>query len=321
MAARLATRPTRRLAAIDAGVKITVARYPDGIDRTASATRRAASRTTRTAPQATSRPRPARAADPPRHSNDPRRRWRGAIRAPSFVVAGTPSSAAADGNPLKVVTPPTDSRPMQVSRTSTIAAPSDGRQRSPAPLGTGSFARPAAWVTAHPIVALATVVLGSFDRAPRSCLRLRDAALLPGRVRLRGARPLDRTRRRVTIRWRARLSFPALVDRSLLTSLAMVAERPRGRLPASRGAFTRSRSLVAAVPVYLLARSPSHPCALREGVVVPAAPGDGRVPRRRPQQAHRAEDHLQERTAGRRATGSSAPRRRFRCSPPNSVSS
>ena len=159
---------------------------------TASATRRAASPTTSTAPQATSRPRPARAADPPRttrttrggaEQSAPPRRCSAEPRPPLPLTA----------YPLKVVTPPTDSRPMQVSRSSTIAAPSAAatvtrstRHRF--------LARPAAWVTAHPLRRARDDRSRKLRRAPRSCLRLRDAPLLPGRVRLRGARPLDRPR-------------------------------------------------------------------------------------------------------------------------------
>jgi hypothetical protein len=170
----------------------------------------------------------------------------------------------ASGRSLKVVTPPTDSRPMEVSRTSTIAAPS-----AAAPVTRSTrhrfLARPAAWVTAHPLVALATIVLGSLLARLAAAFAYATPSYFQDEY-VYSALARSIAHGQVTIRGGS-ASFPALVD-PLLTSLAWLQNDPEVAYRITQSIHALAISL-AAVPVYLLGRRLALP--LRDTLLAAAA--------------------------------------------------
>ena len=153
---------------------------------------------------------------------------------------------------------------MQVSRTSTIAAPSAAatvtrstRHRF--------LARPAAWVTAHPLVALGTIVLGSFVVRVAAALAYATPRYFQDEY-VYAALARSIAHGQVTIRGGS-ASFPALVD-PLLTSLAWLQNDPEVAYRITQGIHALAISL-AAVPVYLLGRRLALP--LREASSCPRA--------------------------------------------------
>ena len=153
---------------------------------------------------------------------------------------------------------------MQVSRTSTIAAPSAAatvtrstRHRF--------LARPAAWVTAHPLVALATIVLGSFVVRLAAAFAYATPRYFQDEY-VYAALARSIAHGHVTIRGGS-ASFPALVD-PLLTSVAWLQNDPEVAYRITQGIHALAISL-AAVPVYLLGRRLALP--LRDTLLAAAA--------------------------------------------------
>ena len=153
---------------------------------------------------------------------------------------------------------------MQVSRSSTIAAPS-----VPATVTRSTrhrfLARPAALGDGPSVGCARDDRPRELQRATRGGVRLRDSALLPGRIRLRGARPFDRPRPADDPGGSA--SFPALVD-PLFTSVAWLQNDPEIAYRITQGIHALAISL-AAVPVYFLGRRLALP--LRDTLLAAAA--------------------------------------------------
>ena len=237
MASRPATPPTRAASRASTPASRSRSSRP-ATRRTASATRRAATPTTRTALPATSRPPPA-----PRPDQHHRSTRGGAEQsAPPRRCGATACRAACpcDGQSLKAVAPPTDSRPMQVSRSSTIAAPSAAATVTRSTRHRLLATARQRGSTAHPLVALATIVLGSFVVRARSCLRLRNAPATSRTSTSTRRSPARSPTGTLTIRGGS-ASFPALVDPLLTAAWPGCRTTPRSPT-GSRRAFTRSRS-------------------------------------------------------------------------------
>jgi hypothetical protein len=153
---------------------------------------------------------------------------------------------------------------MQPSRSSTLAAPIPAATIA-RPARRGLLARPAAWAIAHPLVVLATIVLGSFAArlfaafAHPTPQYFQDEYVYPALAR-------SIAHGELTIRGGS-AHFPALVD-PLLTAVAWLPNDPEIGYRATQGIHALAMSL-AAVPVYLLGKRLALP--VRDRLLAAAA--------------------------------------------------